>query len=287
VIDTASTRQPPLWPSVGALLISGWVGGIVSSMLWAPLVGAEAATSILAAHGAFAAAWFVPTLAGALVAAVILPRVLSSLCTFELTLGAAFVVMLGRSLVGHAAAMSLSGLLVRHGAAVPASTLFFLVPEVVSLAAGYQLLKWLAHPVPGAGAPRAAEPVAGWTQPEWDSGAAPTGDWGVLLADVREQVADTLTLLVQTAPNDVPAEVSEALPRLEALADRAEDARPPTPAAHRPQLDLVIGIRKLQGALVDLAESAWRGDHRRELSSLRGLDEIERALAELESVGER
>jgi hypothetical protein len=66
-----------------------------------------------------------------------------------------------------------------------------------------------------------------------------------------------------------------------------EDARPPTPAAHRPQLDLVIGIRKLQGALVDLAESAWRGDHRRELSSLRGLDEIERALAELESVGGR
>src|SRR5207245_1235186 len=30
VIDTASTPQPPLWPSVGALVVSGWVRGIVS-----------------------------------------------------------------------------------------------------------------------------------------------------------------------------------------------------------------------------------------------------------------
>jgi len=40
VIDTASASQPPVWPSVGALLVSGWAGGMVATMLWAPLLGA-------------------------------------------------------------------------------------------------------------------------------------------------------------------------------------------------------------------------------------------------------
>jgi hypothetical protein len=286
VIDTASTRQLPLWPSVGALLISGWIGGIASSMLWAPFLGARGATSILAPHGAFAAAWLVPAAAGALVAAAILPRVLSSLCGYELGFGSAFLVTLGGSLFGRAAGMSLTAMLVRHraAAAVPASTAFFVVPEIVSLAVGYQLLKWLAYPAPGTA--RDAGPVLAWTQPEQSSEATPAGEWGTLLAHVRAEVASTLTALARAESGDVPGEVGDALPRLEALGDRVEDARPPTPAAHRAQLELVTGIRRLQGALVDLAESAWRGDHRRELSNLRGLDEIERALADLPSVDE-
>jgi hypothetical protein len=56
-------------------------------------------------------------------------------------------------------------------------------------------------------------------------------------------------------------------------------------AGRAAQADLVAGIRLLQGGLVDLAETAWGGDHRRELDRLRGLDEIHRALAQLDSVG--
>src|ERR671936_748659 len=40
VIDAAPTSQPPVWPSVGALLVSGWTGGMVATVFWAPLLGA-------------------------------------------------------------------------------------------------------------------------------------------------------------------------------------------------------------------------------------------------------
>ena len=96
-------------------------------------------------------------------------------------------------------------------------------------------------------------------------------------------MAQLLATLEQAERVDVPGAVAEGLPGLEALADRVEEAPPPSPSGRVAQLDLVAGIRSLQGALVDLAETAWRGDHRRELEHLRGLDEIHRSLARLES----
>src|SRR2546421_3995925 len=81
-----------------------------------------------------------------------------------------------------------------------------------------------------------------------------------------------LAILEQAERADVPGTVAEAFPGLEALADRIEEAPAPSPSGHAAQLDLVAGIRSLQGALVDLGEMAWRGDHRSELERLRGLD---------------
>lgn len=107
MIDSASTSQPPFWPSVGALLVSGWAGGIVASMLGVPLLGAARVGSVLG-PGALTATSLVPTLAGALVAAVLLPRLLQAFCEFELGLGAAFVVTLGRSLAAFAVSMASS-----------------------------------------------------------------------------------------------------------------------------------------------------------------------------------
>jgi hypothetical protein len=97
-------------------------------------------------------------------------------------------------------------------------------------------------------------------------------------------VAQILAILGRAEPKDVPAWVAEALTRLEALADRVEEAVPPDSSARKPQRALAVGIRRLQGALVGLSESAWRGDHRLELPRLHGLDEIEHALAHLESL---
>jgi hypothetical protein len=52
----------------------------------------------------------VPTLAGALVAAVLLPRLLQAFCEFELGLGAAFVVTFGRHLAQPVRRISPCGL---------------------------------------------------------------------------------------------------------------------------------------------------------------------------------
>jgi hypothetical protein len=112
---------------------------------------------------------------------------------------------------------------------------------------------------------------------------AAAGEWNRLVPSVRIQVAQLLATLERAERADVPGVVAEALPGFEALADRVEEAPPPSPSARATQLDLVAGLRGLQGALVDLAETAWRGDHRRELEHLRGLDEIHRALARLDS----
>jgi hypothetical protein len=280
VIDTASTSQPPLWPSVAALLISGWLGGIVATILWAPLLGVMRFGNVFA-PGVVTATWLAPTLAGALVASALLPRFLRAFCEFELGLGSAFVVTLGRSLAGFAASTFLPVSL--HGAVMPTSATLFLLPEIVSLVVGYQLLKRLAQPVPKLA--RGDLVAQRWLEQQEPGPAhAASGEWDGLLAAVRIEVAQTISLLEQAEHTAVPAAVAEALPGLEALADRIEEAPPPSAAGHAAQLDLVAGIRRLQGDLVDLAETAWRGDHRREVEHLRGLDEIHRALARLDSV---
>lgn len=84
----------------------------------------------------------------------------------------------------------------------------------------------------------------------------------------------------------MPDPTSASWTGLEAIADGVENAEAPNTSAHEAQRGLVAGIHNLQDGLVDLAESAWRGDHQRELSHLRGLDEIEDALARLESLRE-
>jgi hypothetical protein len=284
VIARSSTSQPPLWPSVGALLIAGWVGGIATTLLSAPLLGAAAVGRALSSPGDVTVTWLLPALAGALVASTVLPRILRAFCEFELGLGSALVVTLGSSLAGLATSGFLSTLVLTSGAVVPVSATLFLLPQIVSLAVGYQLLQLLARPAlvlgqaDGAGLDR--------LEREPEATDVPT-DWGRLLAEVRTEVAQTTSVLAQVDPTDVAGIVADALVNLEALADRVDEAQAPGASARQPQLALAAGIRNLQGGLVDLAESAWRGDHRRELSRLRGLDEIEHALARLESVRDR
>lgn len=277
MIDTASTSQPPLWPSVGALLVSGWAGGMVATMLWAPLLGAARYGNVFA-PGALTAASLAPMLGGVLVAAVLLPRLLRGFCEFELGLGAAFVVALGRELASLAAATLLTATF--PSPVMPTSATFFLLPSLLSLALGYQLLKHLAKPVPRLARGDLAQ---AWLEPELVAPHAAAGEWNRLLPSIRIEIAQLLATLERAERVDVPGAVAAALPGLEALADRIEEAPPPSSSGRAAQLDLGAGIRSLQGALVDLAETAWRGDHRRELEHLRGLDEIHRALAQLES----
>ena len=282
MIDSVSTKQPPLWPSVGALVLAGWTGGIVSTLLWAPVLGATAVGRMLGSPGAITATWLAPTLAGALVASAILPWALRAFCDFELGFGSAFVVTLGRGLAGFAAGAFLSALLVARGAALPSSATLFVLPEIVSVAVGYQLLKRLAEPIARLAGPELSGPSP--LEQGQATATAPVRDWGQLLAGVRAEVAQTISVLAQAHPTDVPGWVSQLITGFEALADRVEEAEPPNISARAAQQELVAGIRRLEGSLVDLAETAWRGDHRRELSHLGGLDEIESALAQLESV---
>jgi hypothetical protein len=278
VIDTASTSQPPPWPSVGALLVSGWAGGVVATMLWMPLLGAARYGSVFA-PGALTVASLAPMLGGVLVAAVLLPRLLRAFCEFELGLGASFVVALGRALASLAASMFFTATF--RSPAMPTSATFLLLPTLLSLVVGYQLLKHLAQPVPRLARGDLAQAWLEEPTPAVPHAAA--GEWSRLLPSVRIEVAQLLATLERAERIDVPGAVAEALPGLEALADRVEDAPPPSPSGHAAQFDLVAGIRSLQGALVDLAETAWRDDHRRELQHLRGLDEIHHALTQLES----
>ena len=279
MIDTASTSQPPLWPSVGALLVSGWVGGVVATILWAPLLGATRFGSVFT-PGVLTATWLAPTLAGVLVASALLPRLLRAFCEFELGLGSAFVVTLGRSLAGFAASTFFTATVPTAG---HADVRDVLPPARDPFARGRLPAPEAAEPVPrlarsGPVAQRRLE------LPEASAPRAATGEWEHLLAAVRIEVAQTLAILEQAERADVPGTVAEALPGLEALADRIEEATAPSPSGHAAQLDLAAGIRSLQGALVDLGETAWRGGHRREIERLRCLDEIHSALAQLDSV---
>ena len=165
MIDTASTtpeaQAPPLWPSVGALLIAGWAGGLVGNVLWMPLLGARGVGDVFGPSGGVSAAWLAPTLAAALVASVVLPRILRAFCNFELGLGSALVVTIGGSLAGFAVTTFVYTLLFfRGGVAVPASTTFFVLPQIVALTVSYQLLKRLAHPASGRRGPGFTQPIS-------------------------------------------------------------------------------------------------------------------------------
>jgi hypothetical protein len=167
-----------------------------------------------------------------------------------------------------------------RSAVAPSPAMFLFLFQILSLAVGYQLLKHLAQPIRRIAPSGLAQT---WPESELAAPDAAADEWRRLLPAVRIEVAQVLATLEQAERVDVPGAVAEALPGLEALADRVEEAPPPAASGRAAQLELVAGIRALQGALVDLAETAWRGDHRHELEHLRGLDEIHRALAQLES----
>ena len=188
MIDTASTSQPPLWPSVGALLVSGWVGGVVATILWAPLLGATRFGSVFT-PGVLTATWLAPTLAGVLVASALLPRLLRAFCEFELGLGSAFVVTLGRSLAGFAASTFFTATVPTAG---HADVRDVLPPARDPFARGRLPAPEAAEPVPrlarsGPVAQRRLE------QPEASAPRAATGEWEHLLAAVRIEVAQTLS----------------------------------------------------------------------------------------------
>src|SRR5205085_7335174 len=96
-------------------------------MLWAPLLGAGRFGSAFGS-GALAATALLPTVAGALVAAVLLPWLLRTFCEFELSLGAAFAVTLGRSLASFAASLFVFASF--RSAVAPMPAMFFL-PQVL------------------------------------------------------------------------------------------------------------------------------------------------------------
>jgi len=149
-------------------------------MLWVPLLGAGRFGPIFG-PGVLTASSLVPTFAGALVAAVLLPRLLEAFCELELGLGAALVVTLGRSLATLAVSMLFFATF--RAAVVPASATFFLVPQILSLVVGYQLLKHLARPVPRLAPSGLAQ---AWLEPEPGSPHEAAGEWNGLLPTARE-----------------------------------------------------------------------------------------------------
>ena len=101
-----------------------------------------------------------------------------------------------------------------------------------------------------------------------------------LPADVEHAAARVrlvVSSLAEAAPVDVPRRVQEALEELEEAAAGLESER----ELDAPRKLLVAGIRQLEGELVGLAESAWRGDHRSALNRLDGTRTIENALSQL------
>ena len=115
-------------------------------------------------------------LGAALVAAVLLPRLLRAFCEFELGLGAAFVIALGRAIASLAAAMFLTTTF--PSPAMPTSATFVLLPTLLSLVVADQLLKHLAQSVQRLARGDLAQ---AWLEPEPAVPNAATGEWSRLL----------------------------------------------------------------------------------------------------------
>jgi hypothetical protein len=243
-------RQLELWPAVGALLLAGLFAGIASTVFLRTL-------AVALAPGPYV---LFQVLVTAALTAAALPYAVRTIADFEITTGEAFAVSLGSSLVALAAAM----LAVRGGG--PAAATLSLVG---SLAAGTYLLRRFARPKRATKPPLAVEAELAYASASSD-----------LPADVEHasaRVRLVLSSLAQAEPVDVPARVQEALEELEEAAAGLESERD----LDAPRKLFVAGIRQLQGELVELAEAAWRGDHRSAINRLQGVRTIEKALSQL------
>jgi hypothetical protein len=256
-------RELGLWPAVGTLLVAGMLSSFVSTMLLAPVT-----STLLGLGNGAELAYLYETLAGALLTAVALPYALRAVTEFDITTGAAFVVTLGGALVSIAAYMLFAAAMRSATGALNGGAMS-LLPLFVSVSVEYQLLKRFARPLRVTKPPLAVEAELAYA-------SAPMS----LPADVEHAAARVrlvLSALAQAQPVDVPRRVQESLDELQEAAASLESGR----ELDAPRRLLVAGIRQLQGELVELAESAWQGDHRSAINRLHGVQTIENALSQL------
>jgi len=242
-------RQLELWPAVGALLLAGLVAGIASSVFLTTFGNALAGGSLVV----------VQVLVSAAFTALALPHALRAITEFEISTGEAFAVSLGTAVVALAAAILFAR------AAGPAAAGLSLVG---SLTVGTQLLRWFARPRRVTKPPLAAEAELAYA-----SASSLPADVDHAAARVRL----VLSSLSQAAPVEVPRYVQEALVELEEAAAGLESEG----ELDAPRRHFVAGLRQLEGELVELAEAAWRGDHRSAINRLSGLRTIENALSQI------
>jgi hypothetical protein len=256
-------RELGLWPALATLLLAGLLSSFLSVMLLAPIT-----STLMGVHNGARLAFLYQTFAGALLTALALPYALRAVTEFEITTAAAFAVTLGGALVSMAAVMLFEAAMVSGTGVVDGGAMSILL-LFVSVAVEYQLLKRFARPMRVTKPPLAVEAELAYAS------ASPS-----LPADVDHAAARVrlvLAALSQAEAVDVPRRVQEGLDELQEAAAGLESEG----ELDAPRRLLVAGIRQLQGELVELAESAWRGDHRSAINRLHGVQTIENALARL------
>jgi hypothetical protein len=256
----ARDRQLELWPALGALLLAGLLSTLVSALLLNQL-------SLALPHGQ--TSLLLQSLVATVVTAFALPHALRTVAGFDISRGGAFAVALGGELFSLALALLLTRAFTLATGVADGGTVS-IVPMFLSLAVQYQLLKGFARPL----AVKAQPPLAVEAELAY-AGASPDlpPDVDAAAARVRHVVAS----LAEALPVDVPRRVQDALDELQDTAASLEARADLDP----PRRLLVAGIKQLQGELVEVAESAWRGDHRNALNRLQGVATIENALARL------
>ena len=255
-------RQLELWPALGALLLAGLLSTLVSALLldqlWITLAAAQYGRSL----------FLLETLVATAVTAFVLPLALRAVAGFDITRGRAFVVALGGGLVSLAFDLLLTAAFTATTGVIDGGAVS-VAPMFVSFAVEYQLLKSFARPLRvKAKPPLAVEAELAYVSASPDLPA----DVDAASGRIRHIVAS----IAEAAPVDVPRRVQEALDELQETAASLEARVELDP----PRRLLVAGIGQLQGELVEVAESAWRGDHRSAINRLSGLRTIENALSQ-------
>jgi hypothetical protein len=254
-------RELAFWPAFATLLVAGLLSSFVSVLLLAP-VTATLATS----HPGLVYPY--EALAGAALTGIALPHALRAVTAFEITTSAALAVTFAGALASIAAVVVFEAAFVSAGAVINGGAVS-LLPMLASVAVEYQLLKRFARPARVTRPPLAVEAELAYAT------ASPSLPADV--AQVAARVQGVLSSLSDAEPVEVPRRVQEALDELQESAADLESE----PSLDPPRRLLVAGIRQLQGELVELAESAWRGDHRSAINRLQGVQTIENALAQL------
>ena len=309
-----SPQDLPLGPTLLCLFATSWVSSAVVSAAFAGRAYPA---------GVPPAAFLVGVgLVEALVGAVVIRALLSKVVGCDISYGAAFVALAGGSLASTAFVWATSTAVQHSGnpAVVPSGGLVFgFVPAIASMAVSYWLLQLgagdraLAQAHTGRTAdPDGASDAGADEAPALDSLSTRLRLGGASYSDLVSAARETSLSLVEAVsrgtPEEVPDQISEGLPPLQAITDKLGSATPPAAVPARLHQQLVAGMTQLQEDLVDTASSAasTAEDHitqrgwllpssvdvsdggtryRWELSQSEGLKRVREALGELNTLG--
>jgi hypothetical protein len=237
-MSTHTSRSGWDWPIFASLLMAGWLGAVVASSLAGALMPVGSGLR-------FGSGFFLLSSALAdMIAALFLPSILRAIADLDVSLGKAFVALLGGSLATNVFLIVLQGSTAQPGVFTPSFGLFGLLSGLIGSGVSYLVLQTIVA------RSQLRKPTFRRSPQTHVAEATGVVDYEVALAGARTAISDVCNLLSRCSPDDWPLRSLDALSALQVAADRLRRTGPNDPGKRVAHDGLIEALRDLQDSIV-------------------------------------